>query len=99
MSLLSVPAFTRKHIGAFLVPGYATLFGLHEDYAVLGYAEQDSDGLFYIRDDGGPIPSGEISTFGNHPKDMIHTVTQHAKAIYGRIRNADGRPAGEIDYS
>lgn len=56
MSLLSVASLTRKHVGVLFMPGFAVLFDLKDDCAVFGYTEQDSNALFYIRDDEGTSP-------------------------------------------
>lgn len=51
MGLLSVPALTRKDVGVLLMPGFVILYDLSDDLNDHGYAEQDSDGLYFISDD------------------------------------------------
>lgn len=50
-SLLSVPALVSKNIAVLFIPGKAVLIDLDDDNNVLGYANQNSDGLFYISED------------------------------------------------
>lgn len=36
---------------------FAILYDIKEDLKILGYAEQDEDGLFYVVDDGSTEPA------------------------------------------
>lgn len=51
MSLLSVPDLTLRGIGELFMPGFGVLYDLRDEFRILGYAEQEKDGLFYFLDD------------------------------------------------
>lgn len=57
MSLLSVLTLTRKEIRVLLMPNFAVLYDLRNHFSILGYEEQDEDGLLYGQDDGTTNPT------------------------------------------
>lgn len=82
MSLLSVPALTKKDIGVFFMPGFAVLYDLLNDFNVLGYAEQDQDGLFFISDDGKTPSPKRHSKADERQFAIMATVIGQARARY-----------------
>lgn len=50
VSLLSVPAPVKKGINVLFMPKIKLLVDNEESHAVIGYARQNNDGLFYISD-------------------------------------------------
>lgn len=56
LSVLSVPVLVKKDIRVLLMPEYAVLIDLKDNFAILGYAEQEQDGLFYLNYDGSTGP-------------------------------------------
>lgn len=51
MSLRFVPELNRKEIRVLLMPWLDILYVLGDYFSVIGYDEQDKEGLFFIRDD------------------------------------------------
>lgn len=51
ISLLSILTLLREDIVVLLMPGYAPMFDARDDFKVLGYSKQDSDGLFFAGGD------------------------------------------------
>ena len=49
-SLLSVPTLVSKNIGVLFIPGKAMFLDVLDKNNILGYANQKTDGLFYISD-------------------------------------------------
>lgn len=58
-SLISVSALVKKGINVLFMPGRAVLIDMKDNMAVLGYAKQVSDGLYYMSEcqNGPPVSS------------------------------------------
>lgn len=50
MSLISLSTLVKKNISVLFVPVKAVLFDMDNGMPILGHAEQDEAGLFYIPD-------------------------------------------------
>lgn len=87
MSLLSVPALTKKDIGVFFMPGFAVMYDLSDECSVLGYAEQDEDGLYFVRDDGKTTPPKASGK--SHKKVMAMMAAVIRKACDRQLVSSD----------
>lgn len=85
LSLLSVPALVKKDIGVLFMPEYAILIDLKDNLAILGYAEQDQDGLFYLNDDGSTGPPVKRAVSVQQLRSMMAAVDRH----FGSRSNTD----------
>ena len=56
MRLLSVPALTRKEMAVLFLPKKALILDLRSNLRVIGIAQKDADGLYYINTDGSDDP-------------------------------------------
>lgn len=82
-SLLSVPALVNKNIAVLFLPRKAVLLDLEDKNKVLGYALQDSDGLFYISEDDTKSENRSDKNKAKHwntaMKATVQKLTKHAK--------------------
>ena len=77
MSLLSIPSLVNKNIAVLFLPGKAVLIDLEDNFAVLGYATQEEDGLFYIDDFQKTVPKSDNLTL-QIDKAMMAAVKKQA---------------------
>lgn len=79
MSLMSVPALVEKGIGVLFLPGFAVMFDLEDSDHVLGFAKQNTDGLFYVADDGSTARPPAAADIGNY-KAMMARASKYRPA-------------------
>ena len=80
MSLLSVPSLVNKNIAVMFLPGKAILIDLEDNYSILGYAEQEEDGLFYMDDFQKEVPPSPAS-LSTSIKSMMAIVKNNTTSL------------------
>lgn len=75
MSLLSVPALTKKDIAVLFLPDKAILFDIQDNNTVLGYAKRADDDLYYINDNQDAFPM-DVTGYNSTVHAFIAVATE-----------------------
>lgn len=71
----------KNDIRKLFMPGCVVSYDLLYEFAVLSYADQEHDGLFFIRDDGRERSPLDLKKSTGKVREMIIAVAQHERRI------------------
>lgn len=98
LSLLSVPALTKKDIAVLFLPGKAILFDIKDNNSVLGYAKQGSNDLYYIDDNRDEFPVDVTGETSHVRAFMAVTTTVQSTGRYSTESNDSTIVFQDEDY-